>query len=190
MAWKWCSFKSLSWDTRRLIFKICWSLPLIYYRHFNFLSWGSKSIQIFHFVLNSPIYFQGFFCILCTSSAPQRPAHGSVSSQVATHLRTAIVCRVLGRSWIWSQDYWFAARCATIEPPLLLPLSHLSSLFCTYFEAAQNAFKFALFASWMLQELLYLRPEQRLRRQLSSICVQNLYRATPATFRTQIDQWL
>jgi hypothetical protein len=37
MTLKWGSFKSLS---------------LIYYRHFNFLSWGSKSVQIFHFVLN------------------------------------------------------------------------------------------------------------------------------------------
>ncbi len=27
-------------------------LSLIYYRHFNFLSWGSKSLPIFHFVLN------------------------------------------------------------------------------------------------------------------------------------------
>jgi hypothetical protein len=38
----------------------------------------------------------------------------------------------------------------------------------------------------MLQKLLYLGPEQRLRRLFSSICVQNLYRATPAKFRTQI----
>jgi hypothetical protein len=41
----------------------------------------------------------------------------------------------------------------------------------------------------MLQELLYLGPEQRLRRLLSSICVKNQYRATPATFRTQIEQY-
>jgi hypothetical protein len=41
----------------------------------------------------------------------------------------------------------------------------------------------------MLQELLYLGPEQRLRRLLSSICVENQYRATPATFRTQIEQY-
>jgi hypothetical protein len=40
----------------------------------------------------------------------------------------------------------------------------------------------------MLQELLYLGPEQKLRRLLSSFCVQNLYRATPATFRTQIEE--
>ncbi len=46
-----------------------------------------------------PIYFYGFLCI-CTSAAPQRPAHGTVSSQVATHLRTDRVFRVLGRSWI------------------------------------------------------------------------------------------
>ncbi len=60
----------------------------------------------------SPVYFYGFLFI-CTSAAPQRPAHGTVSSQVATHLRTDRVCRVLGRSWIWTQDYWFAVRCAT-----------------------------------------------------------------------------
>jgi hypothetical protein len=39
-----------------------------------------------------------------------------------------------------------------------------------------------------LKELLNLGPEQRLRRLSSSICVQNLYRATPATLRTQIEQ--
>jgi hypothetical protein len=37
---------------RRLKLKFFWSLSLIYYRHFNFLSWGSKSVQIVHFVLN------------------------------------------------------------------------------------------------------------------------------------------
>jgi hypothetical protein len=48
-----------------------------------------------------PIYFYGFLCIF-TSAAPQRPVHGTVSSQVATHLRTDRVFRVcvLGRSWI------------------------------------------------------------------------------------------
>jgi hypothetical protein len=40
-----------------------------------------------------------------------------------------------------------------------------------------------------LQELLYLGPEPNLRRLLSSICVQNQYRATPATSRTQIEQY-
>jgi hypothetical protein len=39
-----------------------------------------------------------------------------------------------------------------------------------------------------LQELLHLGPEQRLRRLFSSICVLNLYRATPATLRTLIEQ--
>jgi hypothetical protein len=62
-------------------------------------------------------------------------------------------------------------------------------LFWTFFEAAQNVFEFALFVSWMLQEVLYLGPEQKLRRLFSSICVQDLYRATPATFRAQIEQW-
>ncbi len=52
MILKWGSFKGISYDMRRLIFKIFWSLSLIYYRHFNFLSWGSKSVPIFYFVLN------------------------------------------------------------------------------------------------------------------------------------------
>ncbi len=62
-------------------------------------------------------------------------------------------------------------------------------LFWTFFEAAQNVLEYALFVSWMLPELLYLGPEQKLRRSFSSICVQDLYRATPATFRMQIEQW-
>jgi hypothetical protein len=49
--------------------------------------------------------FRDFLCILCTSAAPQRPAQGTVSSLVATHLRTDRVCSVLGRSWIRIQDY-------------------------------------------------------------------------------------
>jgi hypothetical protein len=80
---------------------------------------GSGSATMLYTVFFFPIYFHRFLCI-CTSAAPQRPAHRTVSSQVATHLRTDRVFRVLGRSWIWTQDYWFAVRCATIEPPLLL----------------------------------------------------------------------
>ncbi len=79
-------------------------------------AWHREGVETF-FVF--PLYFYGFLCI-CTSATPQRPAHGTVPYQVATHLRTDRVCRVLGRSWIWTQDYWFAVRCATIEPPLLL----------------------------------------------------------------------
>ncbi len=71
------------------------------------------------------LYIFRFSLCICTSAAPQRPAHGTVSSQVATHLRIDRVCHVLGRSWIRTQDYWFAVRCATIEPPVLL-FSHLS----------------------------------------------------------------
>ncbi len=111
IAWKWYCFKGLGTDMIRLIFKILLSEPLIFNRHLKFLCLGSKSIQIFHFVLNL----------------------------------------------IWG---------------------------CSI------AFEFALFASWMLQDLVYLGPEQRLRRLLSSICVQNLYRATQATFRAQKEQWL
>jgi hypothetical protein len=40
----------------------------------------------------------------------------------------------------------------------------------------------------MLQELLYLGPEQRLRRLFSSICVQDLNRAAPAIFKMHIEQ--
>jgi hypothetical protein len=39
-----------------------------------------------------------------------------------------------------------------------------------------------------LLELLYLGPEHRLRRIVSSSSVQDLNRAAPATFRTQIEQ--
>jgi hypothetical protein len=35
---------------------------------------------------------------------------------------------------------------------------------------------------------IYVGPEQRLRRLVSSVCVLNLNRATPATFRAQIEQ--
>jgi hypothetical protein len=46
----------------------------------------------------------------------------------------------------------------------------------------------ALFVSWKLLELLYLGPEHRLERIVSSTSVQFLKRAAPATFRTQIEQ--
>ncbi len=65
---------------------------------FATLSFPAAPVIFFFYI------FYGFLCI-CTSAAPQRPAHGTVSSQVATHLRTDRVCRVLGRSWIRTQDY-------------------------------------------------------------------------------------
>ncbi len=71
--------------------------------------------------------------VLCTSAAPQRPAHGTVPFQVATHLRTDRVFRVLGRSWIRTQDYCFAVRCATTEPPLLLKVLKSSFLLLYFF---------------------------------------------------------
>jgi hypothetical protein len=46
----------------------------------------------------------------------------------------------------------------------------------------------ALFESWKLLELLYIGPEHKLRRIVSSTSVQDLNRAAPATFRTQIEQ--
>jgi hypothetical protein len=39
-----------------------------------------------------------------------------------------------------------------------------------------------------LLELLYIGPEHKLRRIVSSTSVQDLNRAPPATFRTQIEQ--
>ncbi len=89
-------------------------------------------------------------------------------------------------------------------------------LFLTLFEAALNVFKLLylcpeviltlnaffwlaiefptfssfidLFASWKLLKLLYIGPEHKLRRIVSSTSVQDLNRAAPATFRTQIEQ--
>jgi hypothetical protein len=46
----------------------------------------------------------------------------------------------------------------------------------------------ALFVSWKLLELLNIGPERKLRRIVSSSSVQDLNRAAPATFRTQIKQ--
>ncbi len=46
----------------------------------------------------------------------------------------------------------------------------------------------ALFASWKLLELLDIGFEHKLRIVVSSTSVQDLNRAAPATFRTQIEQ--
>ncbi len=45
-----------------------------------------------------------------------------------------------------------------------------------------------LYASWKLLELLYIGPEHKLRRIGSSTSVEDLNRAAPSTFRTQIEQ--
>ncbi len=68
--------------------------------------------------------FRFFVWILSTSATPQRPAHGTVSSKMATHLRTDRVCRVLGRSWIEPRT--------TESQSGALPLSHLSSFASSY----------------------------------------------------------
>ncbi len=46
----------------------------------------------------------------------------------------------------------------------------------------------ALFTSWKLLELLYIGPEHKLSRTVSSISVQDLNRAAIAIFSTQIQQ--
>jgi hypothetical protein len=114
---------------RRLIFKMIWSLSLIYYRHFNFLSWGSKSAQIFHFVLNL----------------------------------------------IWGFSNW-------VQSELFQCLFLIGCLILRIFTII------ALFVSWKLLELLYRGFEHKLRIIVSSTSVQDLNRAAPATFRTQIGQ--
>ncbi len=103
-------------------FKIVYSNVYIcvYTLYILYIYFLPRMLEINHMMQLFPIYFYEFLCILCTSAGPQRPAHGTLSSQVATHLRTDRVCRVLGRSWIRTQDCWFAVRCATFEPPLLL----------------------------------------------------------------------
>ncbi len=63
-----------------------------------------------------------------------------------------------------------------------------SSVFRMQIEAAHNVFKFVFFVSRIFQELLYSGSEHRLRRIVTSISVLDLNRATPAKFRTQIEQ--
>ncbi len=51
-----------------------------------------------------------------------------------------------------------------------------------------SSFIIALFVSWKLLELHYIDPEHKLRKLVSLTSVQDLHRAAPATFRTQIEQ--
>jgi hypothetical protein len=117
---------------RRLIFKSFWSLSLIYYRHFNFLSWGSKSVQIFRF-------------------------EAALNGFKLLYLHPEIILTFSAFFWL---AVWFL----------------------------RIFYNFALFASWKLLELLYIGFEHKLRIIVSSTSVQDLNRAAPATFRTQIEQ--
>ncbi len=86
-----------------------------------FLRLKTAKHYIFTELFFFPIYFYGFLCICTTYLC--RPSEASTRYCVIPGgypLRADRVCHVLGRSWIRTQDYWFAVRCATIEPPLLL----------------------------------------------------------------------
>ncbi len=73
-----------------------------------------------YFLFFFSIFF-GFSCILCTSTAPQRPAHGTVPAQVAKwSMDGQSLLHAREGSQIQTRDYWFAARSTTMESPLLL----------------------------------------------------------------------
>ncbi len=121
---------------RCLIFKIFWSLSLIYYRQFNFLSWGSKSVQIFHF----------FWTLF----------EAALNGFKLLYLRPKIILTFSAFFWL---AVWFL----------------------------RIFYNIVLFAYWKLLELLYIGFERKLRIIVSSTSVQDLNRAAPATFRTQIE---
>jgi hypothetical protein len=124
-------------DMRCLIFIIFENLPLIFNRHFKFLCWGSKSVQIFY-------VFQTLF------------------DAALNVFKLLYSCPEI--IWTLNAFFWLA-----------IGFPAFSSII-------------ALFASWKLLELLYIGPEHKLRRIVFSTSVQDLNRAAPATFRTQIEQ--
>ncbi len=136
IAWKWYCFKGLGMDMRRLILKKILSEPSIFNRHLKFLCLGSKSVQIFDFVLNLS---------------------------------------------------WGCSRCVQIA----LFVSWNNSDFLCLFQSGcliSRIFYNHCSISWKLLELLFVGFEQKLRIILSSISVQDLNRAAPAKFGTQIEQ--
>ncbi len=122
---------------RRLIFIIFLNLPLIFNRHFKFLCWGSKSVQIFYLFL-------------------------TLFEAALNVFKLLYLCPEI----ILTPNAFFL---------LVIGFPAFSSII-------------ALFASWKLLELLYIGPEHKLRRIVSSTSVQDLNRAAPAIFRTQIEQ--
>ncbi len=122
---------------RRLILIFFKNLPLIFIRHFKFLCWGSKSVQIFFLFRTLFEAARNVFKLL--------------------YLCPEIILTLNAFFW------------------LAIGFPAFSSII-------------ALFASWKLLELLYMGPEHKLRRIVSSTSVQDLNRADPATFRTKIEQ--
>jgi hypothetical protein len=110
---------------------------LIYYRYFNFLCLGSKSIQIFHFVLNL-----NWGCSKCVQIA-----------LFVSWNNSDFQCHF----WL---TVWFHTFSTIID----------------------------LFASWKLLELLCVDFGHKVRILVLSPSVQDLYRASPATFRMQMEQ--
>jgi hypothetical protein len=74
-----------------------------------------------------------------------------------------------------------------LRPEIILTFSAFFLIGCLIF-AHFLQYCIALFASGKLLELLYIGFEHKLRIIVSSTSVQDLNRAAPATFRTQIEQ--
>ena len=123
-------------DMRCLIFIIFLNLPLIFTRHFKFLCWGSKSLQIIYLFL-------------------------TLFEAALNVFKLLYLC-----------------------PETILTLNAFFWL-AIGFPAFSSII--ALFVSWKLLELLYIGPEHKLRRIVSSTSFQDLNRAAPATFRIQIE---
>jgi hypothetical protein len=68
-ARKWYSFKGLDMDMRRTMFKIV--IKPFFNRHFKFLCWGSKRVQIFYlFQTLFEATLNVFNCSICVLSMP------------------------------------------------------------------------------------------------------------------------
>ncbi len=83
---------------------------------------------------------------------------------------------------------WGCSKCILLlylRPEIILTPS-------TFFWLAVWFYAFSsiipLFAFWKLLELVYIGLEHKMRRIVSSTSVQDLNRAAPATFRTQIEK--
>ncbi len=118
-------------DMRRLIFIFFLKPSFNFNRHFKFLCWGSKSVQIFYL-------FRTLF-------------EAALNVFKLLYLCPEIILTLNAFFW------------------LAIGFPAFSSII-------------ALFASWKLLELLYIGPEHKLRRIVSSASVQDLNRANSNTF--------
>ncbi len=119
---------------------------------------------IFIIFYNLPLFFNGHFKFLC---------RGSKSVQIFYLFRTLF------------EDALNVFKLLYLCPEIILTLNAFFWLAVGFPEFSSII---ALIASWKLQELLYISPEHKLRRIVSSSSVQDLNRAPPVTFRTQIER--